>query len=79
MEHADTPRFSPQRLQLLKLKKPQIRLSLLEPVAKKWSRVMAVQMPEPPADLKLLSTFLCQIDEVYKVAYIDLSHLALNR
>ena len=40
---------------------------------------MAVQMPEPPADLKLLSTFLCQIDEVYKVAYIDLSHLALNR
>lgn len=79
MEHRSSLRFTVEKLKLLRLKKPLIRLSLLEPVKLGWSRSLSINFGESAIHLGMLSTFLSQIEEVYKIASIDLTKFSANK
>lgn len=79
MEPSDSVRFTVEKLKLLILRNAPIRLSLLNPIKKGWSRVLSIHFIGPSIDLTTLLDFLNQIDEVYKIAFLDFSEIDSNR
>jgi hypothetical protein len=65
--------FSENSLKLTMMRKPSVRMSLLQPSCDKSSRFMRIQLDSPGASLSALAQYLVELSKKYSIANADLS------
>lgn len=79
MEAFEGQYFSENSLKLTMMRKPKVRMSLLETSSNKRSRFFRVQFADAGATLAAIAQYLAEISLQFCIADVDLSHFKKDK